>query len=194
MEVADMNQRRLGKTEIRVPILGFGGIPIAGLGFNQAVEIVKDAYNHGIRYFDTARNYGNSEVKIGNALNGKRSECIISSKSIRRSKRETEEDVDISLKNFNTDVIDIYFAHDVSNRGNFQKIYAHDGSIQALQKVKKSGKVRYLGISCHNVNLFLEHIQMDVYDVAMIPVNIIDKDFIKIVIPAARKKGMGVIG
>ena len=63
-----MKRRRLGKTDLHVSIVGFGGIPIIALSLDKAGQVVKYAYEKGINYFDTARAYGDSEEKIGIAL------------------------------------------------------------------------------------------------------------------------------
>ena len=73
-----MQKVRLGKTNITVSKNGFGALPIQRVSKDEAVHILKKAYNGGINYFDTARFYTDSEEKLGLALSDVRENIIIS--------------------------------------------------------------------------------------------------------------------
>jgi aryl-alcohol dehydrogenase-like predicted oxidoreductase len=77
-----MEYVRLGRTELMVTKNGFGALPVQRVGMNQAINILRKAYENGINYFDTARFYTDSEEKIGNALSDVRKNIIISTKTI----------------------------------------------------------------------------------------------------------------
>ena len=76
-----MNQIRLGKTEICVNRNGFGALPIQRIPKEEAVRLVRKAYDHGIRFFDTAYTYTDSEEKLGAALAGIRDQVFIATKT-----------------------------------------------------------------------------------------------------------------
>lgn len=93
-----MQKRRLGKTQLEVSCVGFGGIPIQRLPAKKARELIRFALDKGINFFDTAQGYGDSEVKIGEGIKGKREKCIIATKSPCRKEKEAILHVDKALK------------------------------------------------------------------------------------------------
>ena len=129
-----MRKNRIGNTDIEATHLSFGGIKLHKNMPDKAENIVSKALDLGFNYIDTARCYGDSEELIGAVMKSRRSECYLSSKSIRRSKEETAQDVDISLRNLNTDMIDIYFCHDASRDETYEKIMSSSGSLAALKE------------------------------------------------------------
>ena len=88
-----MLKRRLGRTDLQVGLVGFGGTWISELSSKEAVRVVKNAYDGDINYFDTAKLDGDSEEKIGNALHYVREKCIIATKTGSRTKKESLEDI-----------------------------------------------------------------------------------------------------
>jgi hypothetical protein len=189
-----MKKNRLGNTDMVVTQMSFGGIKLHGNMPDKAENIVSKALDLGINYVDTARCYGDSEVLIGSVMKTRRSECYLSSKSIRRSKEETAEDIDISLKNLNTDMIDIYFCHDISREQHYEKIMSDSGSLVAIKDAQKAGKIRYTAISMHRADLAIKSIESGEFDVIMLPINLFDKEFITDVLPIARKSGIATVG
>ncbi len=189
-----MRKNRIGKTDMEVTHLSFGGIKLHGNMPDKAENIVSKALDLGINYIDTARCYGDSEILIGAVMKNRRSECYLSSKSIRRSKEETAEDIDISLKNLNTDMIDIYFCHDISREQHYEKVMSDSGSLSAIKTAQKAGKIRYIGISTHRADIATKAINSGEFDAIMLSINLFDQEFIKDVIPIARKAEMGIIG
>lgn len=188
-----MKRNKLGKTDMVVTHFSFGGIKLHGVP-NEAESIVNKALDLGINYIDTARCYGDSEMHIGKVMKHRRSECYLSSKSIRRSKEETAEDIDTSLKLLNTDMIDIYFCHDISRDQHYEKVMSDSGSLAAIKEAVKAGKVRYVGLSTHRAEIALKGIESGEFDVLMLPINLFDQEFITDVLPVARKAGIGIVG
>ena len=105
--------RRLGKTGLMVTALGFGGIPIQMASEEEAVATVRRAYDLGVRFFDTARGYTNSEERIGKALDGR--EYVIATKSGAREADAIYQDVCTSLANLRRDRIDLYQLHGLTD-------------------------------------------------------------------------------
>jgi len=189
-----MKRNRIGNTDMIVTHFGFGGIKLHSNMPDKAENIVSKALDLGINYIDTARCYGDSEVLIGSVMKKRRSECYLSSKSIRRSKSETAEDIDVSLKNLNTDMIDLYYCHDISREQHYEKIMSESGSLAAIKDAQKAGKIRYIGFSNHRADIALKAIESNEFDVFMLPINLFDQEFIKDVVPVARKAGVGIVG
>jgi hypothetical protein len=189
-----MRKNKLGKTDMVVTHLSFGGIKLHKNMPDKAENIVNKALDLGINYVDTARCYGDSEVLIGAVMKNRRSECYLSSKSIRRSKEESAEDVNISLKNLNTDMIDLYYCHDISREQHYEKIMSDSGTLPALKEAQKAGKIRYIGFSTHRADLAMKAIDSGEFDAIMLSINLFDQEFIKDVVPYARKAGIGIVG
>jgi len=189
-----MKKNRIGKTDMIATHLSFGGIKLHSNMPDKAENIVSKALDLGINYVDTARCYGDSEMLIGRVMKTRRSECYLSSKSIRRSKDETAEDVNISLKNLNTDMIDLYFCHDISREYHYEKIMSDSGSLSALKEAQKAGKIRYIGLSTHRADIALRAIESGEFDALMLSINLFDQEFVKDVIPVARKANIGIVG
>ncbi|MFP4017122.1 MAG: aldo/keto reductase, partial [Halanaerobiales bacterium] len=109
-----MEYRRLGKTELEVSQISFGALQLGGVHQEEVNQLVSYALENGMNYIDTARVYGDSEVKLGLALEGRRDEVILSSKVISRDLQGFKNDLQTILSNLRTDYLDILFAHDVS--------------------------------------------------------------------------------
>ena len=79
-----MKSVRLGKTELLVSEVGFGGIPIIPLDFEDGVSVVRHCFEQGITFFDSANAYGDSERKIGQALESVRDKVVLATKTMKR--------------------------------------------------------------------------------------------------------------
>ena len=79
-----LEKRRLGRTGLEVSLVGFGGIPIMRVSTDEAVRVLGEAFRHGIDFIDTARGYGDSEMKIGAALKAHGTRPVLASKSPKR--------------------------------------------------------------------------------------------------------------
>ncbi|MBN1567351.1 MAG: aldo/keto reductase [Acidobacteria bacterium] len=133
--------RTLGKTGLKVTGVGYG------IGFVPVTDVVARAVDMGINYYDTSRDYGESEKIFSGVIKGKRDKIIIATKSGRTKKAQILEDLDTSLKVLGTDHVDILHLH-----GRDNPAQVPDESIEALEIGKKSGKARFIGFSCHDVN------------------------------------------
>ena len=104
----------LGKTGLTVTRTSFGALPIQRLSVDEAVALVRKAYESGICYFDTARAYTDSEMKLGYAFEGMRDKVVISSKSGAKTADGFNRDLDTSLSMLKTDYIDVLQFHNPS--------------------------------------------------------------------------------
>ena len=111
-----MEFRRLGRTDISVSVIGFGGIPVGSLSGEEAKKVITHAVNRGINFFDTAPNYGASESNIGQALRDLREECIIATKTEEKTRADiASKGIDTSLKKLRTWYIDLIQLHGIDS-------------------------------------------------------------------------------
>ena len=153
-------QVRLGKTEIVVNKNGFGALPIQRISDEEAVYLLRKAYNGGIRFFDTARAYSDSEHKVGLAFEGIRESLYIATKSGASTGEQMEKDLTKSLENLKTDYIDIYQFH---NPSFCPKPGDDSGLYDAALAAKKAGKIRHIGITNHRLNVAQEAVKSVLY-------------------------------
>jgi aryl-alcohol dehydrogenase-like predicted oxidoreductase len=106
-----MSMVRLGRTGIVVEKNAFGALPIQRVDVNEAVHILRKAYENGFRYFDTARSYSNSEEKIGLALSDVRKDVYIATKTMSKTPEEFWTHLKTSWEMLNTDYIDVFQFH-----------------------------------------------------------------------------------
>ena len=109
-----MQYRTLGKTGLEVSEVGFGGIPIIRLSMEEAVQVLRRAYDSAITLYDTANMYLDSEEKMGRAFDGLRHGLILATKSIKRDRQGAEADIEQSLRSLRTDYLDLFQFHQVS--------------------------------------------------------------------------------
>mgnify|MGYP003565813579 CR=1 FL=1 len=128
-----MESVRLGKTNLEVSRVGMGGIPLQRPPEEQAIRIVHRALELGINLIDTAAGYGESEERIGKALVGRRDQAIIATKSGRSSKAEATAELERSLKRLQTDVIDIWQLHNISDSEKYAQVTGPGGSLEAAR-------------------------------------------------------------
>lgn len=187
-----MSMRKLGRTGLKVNAIGFGGIPIQRINQENADAIVAEAVNRGVNFFDSARGYTNSEELMGNALAPYRDEVIIATKSMVRDAEAMEADLALSLKNFHTDVIDLYQFHFVNSMEQVNQILGENGAYKALMEAKEAGRVRHIGITSHSADLLEQVIPMGVFDTIQFPYNLIERQGEK-VFRMAHEADVGVI-
>ena len=189
-----MQKRRLGRTGLQVSVIGFGGIPIIALSRKEAETVVRYAYEKGINYFDTARAYGDGEEKIGEALKDVRDEVTIATKTHQRTKEEAARaGLKQSLRNLQTDRIDLVQIHGIDNEETLKKATGSEGSLAALEEAKSQGKIDYIGISGHTPYVLGKAIETGKFDTVLVPLNILDRKVTEELIPLAKKLDIGII-
>ena len=189
----DMEYRELGKTGMRVSAVGFGALVIQNKPEKQAVEVVRKALEMGINFFDTARCYGDSEIKIGKALQGVRDRYYIATKSLERTKKSLKDELETSLRNLKVDTIDLYQIHDLRKPEDYDRVMGPGGALEAVLDAQKEGKVRHIGVSSHQPTLIVKAMETGYFETVQIPYNIIDYELFQHVIPVANRMNMGTI-
>ena len=183
---AKLDYRILGRTGLKVTTVGMGCM------ITSDPSVITRAADMGINYFDTARGYqqGNNERMVAAALGARRKNVIISTKSHAPNKEELQKHLETSLRELNTDYIDIWFLH---GKGSPDEIA--DDMIEVQQLAKKQGKIRFTGVSTHNgqQQLLPWMAQKGVFDVVLTGYNFtmgVDMDK---AIETAAKAGLGVV-
>jgi len=163
-----MDYVTLGKTGITVNKNGFGALPIQRLGVDDAVYLLKKAYDNGITFFDTARDYTDSEEKIGIALSHVRGKIFIATKTMAEDGDTVRKNLKTSLEMLKTDYIDIYQSH---NRGFCPKPGDGTGVYEAFAEAKAEGKIRHIGLTNHRIHIAREALYSGLYDTIQYPVS-----------------------
>lgn len=156
----------LGRTGITVNKNGFGALPIQRVSADYAGTLLKKAYNAGVRFFDTARAYSDSEEKIGLALADVRDEIYLATKTPSTTVEGFWNDLETSLRLLKTDYIDIFQFH---NPSFCPKPGDGTGLYEAMLEAKAQGKIRFIGITNHRLNVAEEAVRSGLYDTLQFP-------------------------
>lgn len=147
-----MRNITLGRTGITVPQNAFGALPIQRVSTEDAVKLLRKAYDGGMRFFDTARAYSDSEEKVGKAFEGMREKVFISSKTMATTKDKFWSDLETSLKLLKTDYLDIYQLHCAA------RCYCEgDDLYECMKEAKKKGMIKHIGITAHKIGVAEEN-------------------------------------
>jgi uncharacterized protein len=188
-----MKYIHFGKTDVKVSEVGFGGIPIIRLSTDEAVKVLRHAYDKGITFYDTANMYRDSEHKIGLAFSSVRDKVIIASKTIRRDAAGFIEHLNNSLKMLQTDYIDLYQFHQVANDEEWGKITKQGGAWTEVDQAMKAGKIRYIGVSSHNLSMAIKLAKTGLFSSVQFPFNFIEPDAKEELHTYCREKGIANI-
>ena len=188
-----MQTTRLGKTNMMVARLGFGGIPIQRLAEDEAIAVVRGCLDLGVNFIDTATAYTNSEERIGMAIQGRREGLILASKSWARTRDLMEQHLELSLTRLGVETIDLYQFHDVSDYGSLEAVLDPDGPMAVLQEAKAAGRIRHIGITSHSIDVAKEAVKSDQFETLMFPFNFITNEPADELLPLAREHDVGFI-
>src|SRR4029453_1738761 len=182
-------------------IIGQAGGRFPLISKEEAKAIVRRAYDLGINYFDNAHGYwdGRSEEVYGQVLPPFRKKVFITSKSTKRTAKEAEAELDLSLKRLKTDYLDLWQIHAVNEKEEVARIFGPGGAIEAFEAAKKAGKCRFIGFTGHHdPHVHLEMLKAyDKYDTILMPLHAADPAYLsfeKLVLPLAVERGLGIQG
>ena len=185
-----MRQVTLGSTGITVPQNAFGALPIQRVSTEMAVKLLRRAYEGGMRFFDTARAYSDSEVKVGEAFDGMREKVFIATKTGAKTPEEVRSQLETSLKNLRTDHIDIYQFHCAD-----QCYRPGDGTgmYECMEELKKEGKIRHIGITAHKLYIAEEAIESGLYETLQYPFSYLSSEKELALVKKCKEANMGFI-
>lgn len=180
----------LGSTGITVNKNGFGALPIQRVSTEEAVLLARKAYDAGITFFDTARWYSDSEVKLGEAFDGMRDKVVIATKTGATTAEGFWKDLETSLTNLRTDYIDIYQFH---NPSFVPKPGDKSGLYDAAMEAKAQGKIKHIGITNHRLSVANEAIDSGLYETLQFPFCYLATDKDLELVRKCKEKNMGFI-
>ncbi len=197
-----MPTRNLGKTGFQVGIFSLGGqATIEREGTEkESAAIINKAIDLGINYIDTAAAYGRgrSETHIGPVMKDRRHEVFLASKTHDRSYDGSMKLLETSLKQLQTDHLDLWQLHNLRTQDQLDKIFAKDGALKALEKARDEGMVRFLGVTGHYEPLILaKALKQYDFDTILMAVNAADPHYLSFknyLLPLAQEQGLGIIG
>ena len=161
-----MEKIRLGRTNLMVTKTSFGALPIQRISTEDAVKLVRRAYESGINYFDTANAYTDSEEKLGIALHDVREHVVISTKSGATDKKTVLAHIEESLRRLQTDYIDLFQFH---NPAELPDPEDPDGSFAAALEMKEKGYIRHIGITNHRLHIAKEALASGNFETLQFP-------------------------
>ena len=185
-----MSKVTLGKTGICVEKNAFGALPIQRISREAAVKLLRKAYDGGVTFFDTARFYTDSEEKVGEAFAGMREQVIIATKTGAVNAEGFWKDIETSLRNLQTDYIDLYQFH---NPAFCPKPDDGSGLYEAMLEAKEKGMVRHIGITNHRLNIAKEAIESGLYETLQFPFCYLATEKDLELVEACKKADMGFI-
>lgn len=185
-----MQMVTLGSTGIQVVQNGFGALPIQRDSKEVAVKIVRRAYEGGMRFFDTARAYSDSEEKVGEALNDVRDNLYIATKTMAQTPEEFWKQLETSLQLLKTDYIDIYQFHCAN------QVYAPGdgtGMYESMLEAKAQGKIRHIGITAHKIQIAFDAVESGLYETLQYPFSYLAAEREKELVAKCKEKNVGFI-
>ena len=180
----------LGKTGLNIEKNGFGCLPIQRVSRQEAVRLLRRAYDGGMNYFDTARAYTDSEEKVGEAFAGMRDKVILATKSQAQTGEQMKQDLETSLRMLKTDYIDVYQFH---NPAFCPKPGGADGLYDAALEAQAQGKIRFISITNHRLAVAQEAIDSGLYATLQFPFSYLSGVQEEMLLDGCVKAGMGFI-
>lgn len=186
-----MREITLGTTGIKVCQNGFGALPIQRVtDIDQSSAILRRAYEGGMRFFDTARAYSDSEKKLGIAFEGMRDKIYIATKTMATTPEEFWKQLDESLTNLKTDYIDIYQFHCVN------QCYAPGdgtGMYECMEEARREGKIRHIGATAHKLAVAMECVKSGLYETMQFPFSYLASDKEIELVEECKRQNVGFI-
>jgi aryl-alcohol dehydrogenase-like predicted oxidoreductase len=167
----------------------------------KGLEILETALSRGLYYWDTAASYRNaeqaSEERIGKILKSVRSQVFLASKVGERKADDAKRTIETSLERLQTDYIDLYQVHSVTNEEEVKQFGAADGVLPVLRKYQEEGVIKYIGFTGHtSASAMKLAAEMYDFDTMLIALNHQEQGkqpFEEQPVPFAAEKGMGVL-
>ena len=199
---ATLEKRLLGKTGLKVGVLGIGASPLGRDAVTQREvdNVIAAAADLGVNYLDTAPIYAQSERRLGPALRGKRDKFVLVTKVEATSRQDATWQVQESLQKTQTDYFDLVHIHNVGRTDRFPSLdilLGEDGALAGLERLREQGLVRHIGMTCHlRPRRALPILRSGRVEAVMAAVNCIDRhvyNFEGTVFAEAADRGVGIV-
>jgi aryl-alcohol dehydrogenase-like predicted oxidoreductase len=189
-------RRPLGKTGEHLSIIGFGGVVVMNEDTGHSNNIVAEAVDRGVNYFDVAPSYGDAQERLGPALAPYRKNCFLACKTEARTKDDSRKQLEESLRLLKTDHVDLYQFHALTKMTELDEVMRPGGAMETMEAAKKEGKIRYIGFSVHSAETALAAMDRYDFDTVLFPVNFVlfsQANFGPQILKTAQEKGMGIL-
>ena len=187
-----MQYRPLGKTGMDVSVIGLGGVQLNSSSPDYTVRIVQRALDLGVNYIDTARDYGDSEIKVGIALKGQRQRAYVSTKAAGQRRDEAWKQINESLERLGMDYVDNLHLHCLMDIQDLDERLGPGGALEAFIQAREQGMLRHIGCTSHTSRVLIEALKRFDFETIMVPFNIIEREPLDELIPLCQHKGVGV--
>src|ERR1700759_2072190 len=191
-----MARRPLGKTGEHLSMIGFGGIVVMNEETGAASNIVAEAVDRGVNYFDVAPSYGNAQERLGPALAPYRKNCFLACKTEGRKKDDSRKQLEESLRLLKTDHVDLYQFHALTKMTDLDTVLGPGGAMETMEAAKKEGKIRYIGFSVHSAETAVAAMDRYHFDTIIFPLNFVlytQAGFGPQILKKAQEKQMGIL-
>ncbi len=189
-------RRTLGRTGEHLSIIAFGGIVVMNESTGESSNIVAEAVDRGINYFDVAPSYGNAQERLGPALAPYRKNCFLACKTEGRTKDDSRKQLEESLRLLKTDHVDLYQFHALTKMSELDKVLGPGGAMETMEAAKKEGKIRYIGFSVHSAETAVAAMDRYHFDTVLFPLNFVlytQAGFGPQILKKAQEKQMGIL-
>ena len=190
--------RPLGRTGFDVTALALGGVMYNFLPDAEAAAVVHRAIDLGINYIDTAYSYKESERKIGLVMPECRDQVYLATKAAGRDRDTALAGLEESFRRLRTDHIDCVQIHDLKDEADLASAMAPDGALRAIEQFRRDGSVRFVGVTGHrNPEILVKALEEYPFDTLLCALGAVHeavRPFYETVMPAARRRGVGVLG
>lgn len=186
-----MRQRLLGRTGLKISEIGCGGIPLQRLDAAVTKNIISECLRREVNFIDTARGYTTSEALIGEAIEGRRENFVLATKTMARSYEDMKRDIGISMINLRTEYIELYQSHFVRNRDHYDALI-NQGGYEAMVEAKREGLIGHIGISSHDAKLLEVILEDNRFETIQFPYNLVENQGERL-FKRANELGVGVI-
>ena len=191
-------RRKMGRFDVELSVVGLGGFAVVGATQEATNNLVAEAVDRGVNYFDVAPSYGRdreAEKKLGIAMKPYRDRIFLACKTQARDRSGAMADLEESLKTLQTDHFELYQMHAIQNvERDVTAGLAEGGAMEAFDAARTEGKIRYVGFSSHSVEAAVQAIESDRFDTILHPTNFVchmKGRFDQAPMQAAAERGMG---
>lgn len=188
-----MNKIRLGKTNLWVSALGFGGIPIQRLSEDEAVRVVRRCLDLGVTFLDTAHGYTTSEERIGKAIAGRREGLVLATKSHALDGQALRQEMEQSFQRLGVRHIDLFQFHNISTEEQYAKVTAPGGPLDVAREAQVAGRIGHIGVTSHNLRMACKLVTSGHFETLMFPFCFVTPEPLEELVPLCRQHDVAFI-
>jgi len=170
-----VENRRLGRTGHYSSIVTLGCFSLASVTQAEADKTIELALSHGVNHFDVAPAYGEAELRLRPWMKDHRDEIFLACKTTKRTKKSAAEVLRQSLERTGAEYFDLYQVHALDEMDELRRVFGPKGALQAMLEARRSGIIRYIGITSHRPLIMLEALKLFDFDSVMLPISFVLK-------------------